>query len=139
MNALRSKKDNDQDGIYSFNRYILKCWQHLKNGGGVQMKMHFLRQTIWKNRRFFYRLKTTSYVLNSNYLSKQSFTRVGDFFDMDGRIIEAEGVCAQGFSLQARMEWALAVKHIKKYLQRHSIKVTKWFINRSSYSYKVRH
>ena len=129
MDALRPKKDDLKEGILPFNRYLWKCWQRLKMEEGNNEDT-LLGQTIWKNRRFFYRQKTTTCLLKSSYLFKKGFTRVGDFFDMDGRIIEAEGDCLRGFPLQARMEWALAVKHIKKYLNLHKFEITKGFSDR---------
>ncbi len=126
MYALRSTKEDEKEGILAFNRYIMKCWQHLKNEEEINEET-LLGQTIWKNRRFNYRYNKKVHLLHSSYLMSKGFTRVGDFIDMDGRIIEAEGAHMRGLPLQGKMEWALAIKHIKKYLHSHQINISSGF------------
>ncbi len=118
VSALRTWREYDNDAIYQFNRYLIKCWEHLKREETMNENT-FLGQTIWKNRRFSYRKNKTTIMLHSTYLMSRGYTRVGDFMDKDGKIIEAEGGNLSDFPLHARMEWALAVKHIKKYLDSH--------------------
>jgi hypothetical protein len=130
LNNLRTTKDNDKQGFYEFNKYLFRCWHHLKNEEQMN-ETTFLSQTIWNNRRFSQRSKGTVHMLTGKHLSRQGYTRVGDFFDQDGRIIEGNGSELEGLPLQCKMEWRLAVKFIKKYTSTHKTEVTKGFSNRN--------
>ena len=126
LNALRNTKDNEKEGIYLFNQYLMKCWRHLKREE-PRNETTFLSQTIWKNRRFAYSKGTCVVTLQGRYLMSKGYTRVGDFFDYDGRVIEAEGDATSALPLRARMEWALATKHIKRHLQNLNYRVTRGY------------
>ena len=128
LNALRRNKDNEREGILAYNQYLMKCWQHLKKEE-VMNETTFLSQTVWKNGRFSYSNNKYMVTLLGKYLMKKGYTRVGDFFDQDGRVIEAEGSYTSTFSLRAKMEWALATKHIKRHLQNLNHKVTVGYSN----------
>ena len=128
LNAIRTTKDNERDGLYKYNQYLARCWWHLKLEEEID-ESTFLSQTVWNNRRFSRRTKGKVNMIQGNLLMQKGYTRVGDFFDQDGRIIEGEGPSLVTFPLQFRMEWSLAVRFIKTHRSIHNIEITKGYSN----------
>ena len=116
LNAIRRSKDNQKDGIFAFNQYLMKCWKHLKKEEPMN-ETTFLSQTVWGNQRFSFTKGKCVVLLQSKLLLKMGYSRVGDFIDQDGRVIEAEGAYTSAFSLRLKMEWALVIKQIKRHLK----------------------
>ncbi len=76
VSALRTWREYDSDEIYQFNRYLIKCWEHLKREETMNENT-FLGQTIWKNRRFSciknktqLMLHSTTYFMSKGYMYK---------------------------------------------------------------------
>ncbi len=114
LNSLRTTKHDESDGILPYNQYFRACWQHIKSYEEKDNNF-LLDHVLWKNGRFSYRHKQKRYFLEGERLFRNGYTRVGDFIDKDGRIIEAEGL--QGFTHALKLEWAGAVTAIKRYCQ----------------------
>ncbi len=117
INSLRKKRDKAYKAMLPFNTYLKECWQRLHKGAELDT-LDFLCQVIWHNRRFEEKefRGTKMVMLNSVNLIKNGYSVVGDFFDADGRIIEAEAIPAE-INMIGRMEWMKAVKFIKEVIK----------------------
>ena len=109
LNNMLHKKDNY--AIQPYTRYLCSKWHFLKHYEDDESKS-ILEHIIWKNYRFRCLHRTKSYTLEGPLLTKIGYTRVGDFFDYDGRLIEAEEVKST-LSLLQTIEWNTAVRNIK--------------------------
>ena len=130
IHALRPQKDDVREGILEYNRYLRKCWQHLTKDDSLRGTA-FLEQTVWKNRKFSFRIQRKISMLEGPRLTVKGYTRVGDFVDHDGRVIEADGGTGN-LNLLEKMEWALAVKHIKSFLDKHNITLERGYTARGT-------
>ena len=117
LNNMLHKKDNYT--IQPYTRYLCSKWQFVKHYEDDESKS-ILEHIIWKNYRFKCLHKTKTYTLEGPLLTKIGYTRVGDFFDYDGRLIEAEEVKSK-LSLLQTIEWNTAVRNIKAYFKKKNI------------------
>ena len=115
LNNQMHKKDNLE--IQPFIRYLCRKWQFVKQ---YEEETNIYEHIVWKNRRFKWKHKQKTLMIEGPLLTKIGYTRVGDFFDNDGRIIEAESV-KNKLSLLQTMEWNTAVRNIKSYLKSENI------------------
>ncbi len=122
LNALRTRKDDTSDKIYSFNSYLRESWQHLASATN-NAEQTLADTTVWKNNLFRAKVKTKYYQIEGPLLMCKGYTRVGDFLDRDGRIVEAEGSQMDSFSLLERLEWKRAIHFIGKHLTSHNLKL----------------
>ena len=121
--------------MYDFNKYILKCWRHLKRDEHFDAKT-ILEQNIWKNKFFSFTVKRKQLMLQGPNLTKKGYTRVGDFIDHDGRIIQAEEAIAAGLPWTIFIEWKSAIKQIKAAFHRKNINITAGYTERNNISEK---
>ena len=77
--------------IQPFIRYICTKWQYIKSLEKLEDTSIF-EHIIWKNRRFNWRQKQKILTVEGLLLARIGYSRVGDFFDADGRLIEVEAM-----------------------------------------------
>jgi len=126
FNNKRTDKEIRLNSTYSFNSYLARCWRDTRALTEINSNS-VLNEVLWNNKKFAYLVKSKKMVPESVLLLKLGYSRVGDFFDNDGRIIEAEDAVRRGIPRVGVIEWASAIRYIKKYLQNRSLALLRGF------------
>jgi len=116
LNVKKYDKEIKANNKYTYNIYIARCWRDIRSQTD-NLPDAFLGEVLWNNKKFAYKYRSRKNIPLGRVLSRLGYTRVGDFFDSDGRIIEAERALARGIPMAGIIEWTSGIKFIKKYLR----------------------
>jgi len=113
FNNSRLRKDNKDENMAKYNIYLLEKWNEICKEDDIKVR----DLSIFKNRKFSYKEKRQVIMLQCDYLMRLGYCTVNQFYDADGRIIEAE---ASHFKddMIGKMEWTRATKVLSTKLGR---------------------
>jgi len=105
FNSTRLEKDNKEENMAAFNIYLLEKWNEVTKGENINVRDF----GVHKNRKFTYKVKKQTRMIESQYLMRKGYCTVNQFYDADGRIIEAEASCFKD-DMIGKMEWTKVTK-----------------------------